>query len=830
MVVSSGARRPDFFVSYCQENTSWAEWIAWVLKDVGRVVVLQASDFRAGGDFIDDMHQAMRESTRMLAVLTPEYLQSRFAMAEFQAAFARVVRESSRVLVPIRVETCELDGVYASLSYLDLVGHDEASARHRLLTELGLEDQPASNTGPSFPPHAEAAEAQAALAKPTYPKVLPKVFNLTFRRDPNFTGRATLLAQLDDHVTAGDSAATHILTGLPGIGKTALTVEYIYRNSQNYDVVWWINATDPTVLRHEYAALSAPLGLADPGASPQEALVAAVRLWLEEHSRWLVVFDNAESIDPVLDLLPRAGAGQVLITAPRDPGWREHGHVLRCGPFTDAEAATFLLEVSGSDDEAAAKALGKELGHHPLALKQAAAYVSQNPVVTLQGYRELFSTRESEMLEGKPVQTTMALALQRVALASPVARDLLNLLAFLSPDEIPLTLLASSPDVLPPELSNVVGDHLRLAEAIGVLNGYDMLTNASSVAISVHRMVQAGVRDGLRGEMRSLWAAAAVNLVNGLVPAEGRDVRNWVACARLLSHAQVATGYSAKLGAEPETTMQLLGKMAIYLQSRADLPAAAELLARSLTIVDPTDESNVLSVSRILEQLGVVLREMGDREGGRAYLQKALTVYEQRFGPRSQQVATVLVELGFALWDFPDRDLKEAARESFERALEIFTSQPGPDGRWVAIAHTGLGQAMLDLGDTSEAIRCQRRALEIFSAIQDDLEIAKTLDKLGYALRENREYEEARTSHERAIGLYSEHHDRPHHELGIAYTNLGRALAEAGLAEAEAAHEKAVEVLTASLPPGHWYIGVAERRLARARIAAETVASDAALP
>lgn len=44
----------DFFISYNQGDRIWAEWIAWRLEEAGYSVVIQASDFRLGYNFIYD--------------------------------------------------------------------------------------------------------------------------------------------------------------------------------------------------------------------------------------------------------------------------------------------------------------------------------------------------------------------------------------------------------------------------------------------------------------------------------------------------------------------------------------------------------------------------------------------------------------------------------------------------------------------------------------------------------------------------------------------------------------------------------------------------------
>jgi hypothetical protein len=48
----------DFFISYTQEDRSWAEWIAWVFEEKGYAVTIQAWDFRPGGNFVLDMQKA----------------------------------------------------------------------------------------------------------------------------------------------------------------------------------------------------------------------------------------------------------------------------------------------------------------------------------------------------------------------------------------------------------------------------------------------------------------------------------------------------------------------------------------------------------------------------------------------------------------------------------------------------------------------------------------------------------------------------------------------------------------------------------------------------
>ena len=79
--------RKDAFVSYTGVDRRWAEWIAWVLEEAGHTVVLQAWDFRPGSNFVLAMQQAAEQAERTIAVLSPDFLASRFTAPEWAAAF-----------------------------------------------------------------------------------------------------------------------------------------------------------------------------------------------------------------------------------------------------------------------------------------------------------------------------------------------------------------------------------------------------------------------------------------------------------------------------------------------------------------------------------------------------------------------------------------------------------------------------------------------------------------------------------------------------------------------------------------------------------------------
>jgi TIR domain len=227
----------DFFVSYAQADRAWAEWVAWELEAAGYTTVLQAWDMPAGTAFMHAMDQAVQSSRYVVLVLSPAYLRSELAEAEWRPAFKADPSGTQRRLLPVRVEECEPTGLLADRVWIDLVGTDEATARSKLLDEVAvaLRGHGRPDKYPRFP------SSPAAADRPRFPTALPPVWNVPFRRNADFTGRQRALAMLAATLDQGGTAAvTQVLQGGGGVGKTALAVEYAYRQRGRFEVVWWV--------------------------------------------------------------------------------------------------------------------------------------------------------------------------------------------------------------------------------------------------------------------------------------------------------------------------------------------------------------------------------------------------------------------------------------------------------------------------------------------------------------------------------------------------------------------------------------------------------------
>jgi len=639
---------------------------------------------------------------------------------------------------------------------------------------------------------------------------LPPIWNLPHLRNPNFTGRESLLARLRSALTSGQPAAlTQAIHGLGGVGKTQLAVEYAYRHAAEYDLVWWVRAEEPAALAADYAALAAPLNLPQKDEPDQRLVVQAVRRWLAQNTGWLLIFDNARRPEDLRPYLPPGGAGHVLVTS-RYSAWRGVANPLTVQVWERAESVAFLLKRTGQTDETAADKLAEALGDLPLALAQAGAYVDATRT-SLGDYLDLFQSRRTELWEdersplGYPhtVATTWSLAMEQIGQDSPAGVDLLNLCAFLGPDDIPQTLLSEGGEHLPQPLSATVTDPLAMNKAVAALLQYSLIERTED-ALSVHRMVQAVTRDRLPGDARRTWAEAAVRLVDdALRLGDTRDVQTWAVCARLLPHALAAARHAEAFQVASEATGYLLNQAAGYLYGRAEFVEAKALLERALAIFEGQLGPEHPQVATAFNNLGLVLKDLGDLAGARAAYERALAIAEAAYGPGHPNVASTVNNLGGVLQDLGDL---AGARAHYERALAIFEKVLGADHPNVATLVNNLGSVLQALVDLAEARAHFERALAIWEKQlgPHHPNVATAISNLGVVLQDLGDLAGARAHYERALAI-DEAAFGPHHpKVAIRVNNLGLVLRALGdLAGARAAFERALAIDEAAFGPDH---------------------------
>jgi hypothetical protein len=485
---------------------------------------------------------------------------------------------------------------------------------------------------------------------------------------PEFlAGRDELLSRLHALLSAGDGPAPRVavLCGLGGCGKTSTAVEYAHRHLAEFEVVWQLSAEEPAALAAGFGDLATQLGArslldgGDPVAQVHAALAA-------RPGDWLLVLDNAPSAAAIRDALPPAGGGRVLVTS-QDGHW-PGGRVLEVPALGREVAAAFLLARTGSADAAAAGELAAELGGLPLALEQAAAYMTVSGR-DMHGYLELFRRRRRELLArgeaagyGRQVATTWALAFDQLEQAAPAAIGLLRVLACCAPEQAPLRLLLrpqpQPAGPLPAGLLPLLEDPLAGDDAVAALRRFSLISAPRDGLVSVHRLVQAVVMDQLDNDQARAWRQAARAVIEAALPRDPQQPGSWPAYAALLPHAEVALPAGspgmAQIASYPGFSGSYAAARELYRQV-----VAARQQARGAE-----DPGTLAARTRLAYWTG----EAGDAAAGRDQLAALVPVSERVLGAEHPDTIDALGSLAYFTGEAGNA---AAARDQFAALVPV---------------------------------------------------------------------------------------------------------------------------------------------------------------
>lgn len=759
----------------------------------------------------------------------------------------------------------------------------------------------------SSSPEKEQTFSREAPSQATLPIASAPLLHIPYRRNSLFTGRESLLARLH-HLFCSQPATSravpqvisgqgepsreqgnvrgqgerkesqyrlqaYAISGLGGSGKTQTALEYAYRYRSDYQTILWAHAETRELLYSDLVSIAQILDLPEKGGQEQRRIIEVVRRWFSTHSGWLLILDNIEDLSLIEEILPLDCQGHLLLTT-RVQSTGGIVQRLDLDLMEPDEGMLFLLRraklldldtpLYASTHVSEATEIYQLLAGLPLALDQAGAYIEEtgcSPADYLQRYqigRARLLARRGLLGSEHPesVQTTFALSFEKAEQANPAAAGILRLCAFLAPDAIPEEMIMQGVSDLDASLQELIPDVFALDEALGTLRKYSLLRrDPETRMLTVHRLVQAVVRDRMDPQEQHQWAQCMVRVVNRTFP--NVETTPWSLCSRFLPHTHWAVQLIQQEQILSLPAAQLLDHLGVYLNLRARLQEAETLYRRAQSMREQLVGPGHVEIATSFYKLGDFYTDQARYSQAEPLLQQALVLWEEKPDSEAPEIAQALDSLGKLYYyqgkylqaesslqravalrekhlDVADHPLLAntvhtlalvykargklvQAESAFQRAWDIWEQHLGTDNPYTAIGMIDLASLYIDLNRHVQAETLLYQALSIQENLlgRVNLDVSRSLLHLARLYQKQNKVEKAVWHYQQALDI-REHLLGPESPL-VAYClhNLAELSMQQGrFSEAESLYQRALAIRQQHLGTEHHYTRETEKSYA----------------
>ncbi|KAK5072432.1 hypothetical protein LTR64_005098 [Lithohypha guttulata] len=660
-----------------------------------------------------------------------------------------------------------------------------------------------------------------------------------FERNSRFTGRETQLAELEGKLFAKDHTSKIAITGLGGVGKTQLVLELLYRTKERYKgcSIIWIPATTIESLHQGYLTVAQQLDI--PECEDEKADVKKLvqdHLSKEDVGPWLLVFDNADDIDMwmvatrtrehedievsvrkssggsrrLIDYLPRNKRGCIIFTTRNRKAAVKlaQPNIITVPEMKEKAARELLQKCLASpalvDNLQDVTALLAELTYLPLAITQAAAYITENGI-TLSDYLLLLGEKEEETIDllsedfedygryrdvKNPVATTWLISFEQIRRSDPLAAEYLSFIACVNPRDVPQSLLPPGPS------------RKKEIEAIGTLAAYSFISRRPvESSLDLHRLVHLATRNWLRKEeMLVQWTQKTIIHLEGVFPDDNHNNRSvW---RTYLPHARQVIA-SDLVSEDGEQRMALMWKcgQCLYSDGRWDEAEAlfTQILARQTKTLDAESPSTLNSI----DWLALTYRNQGRWKEAEKLQVQVLENRKTKLGADHLDTLTSMNNLAST---YRGQGRWKEAEQLDVQVMKISKTKLGADYPFTLISMDNLALTYMNQGRWEEAEQLEVQVMKISKTKlgADHLDTLTSMNNLASTYRNQGRWEEAeqlevQVVKSRKTKLGADHPDTltTMANLASTYWNQGR------WEEAEQLQVQVIETLKTKLGADH---------------------------
>jgi len=617
-----------------------------------------------------------------------------------------------------------------------------------------------------------------------------------FAPDPDFVDRPELLSWVHDK--CGRPGGRAALVGLGGIGKSQLAIQYAHdvRSAAPHKFVFWVHAGTRARFEHAYREIADRLQL--PGRNDTKLdVLKLVSDWLGDETRgqWTMVLDNIDHVETLYpspggeqdnciqltlsDYLPQSRNGSILVTSrSKDAATMLVGdsHIKDIRPMNEHESLQLLRNrLRDTTSEDGTVELLDALGHVPLAISQAAAYINRRAHMSTTSYlkelrannakkENLLSWNAGDLRRDESASNSIVaiwqMSFERIRQERPSAADLLSLMSFFSPQSIPEPTLRrytrSSVDT-----GDLDKADQRFEADIDLLQAYSLVTaTAGTDTCEMHALVQFCMRLWLssRGDEKR-WEHVFINLMAVEFPSGTYE--NWTQCQQLLPHVELLFNSEPLDDASAKAWAQLLANIAWYLRMQGNYDTAQRIAAKALVEQERILGSDHEVTTESMNNLALALQAQGKYDEAEGYLQKTLAARRRMRGPNHE---STLLSVNNLAGLFQDQGKFEEAEKLHRQALEIRKKELGEQHSETLRTNSDLALALHAQAKYVEAEDLHRQVLVGRKNELGDLhpDTLSSINNLGGVLQVQAKSGEAETFYGQAVKgrteVLGEHH------------------------------------------------------------------------
>ncbi|MCA9963545.1 MAG: tetratricopeptide repeat protein [Anaerolineales bacterium] len=659
------------------------------------------------------------------------------------------------------------------------------------------------------------------------PSHLPSHAYVPYQRNPDFVGRQATLLQIGQTLLPAKAEAGKravAITGMGGLGKTQLTVEFCYRYGRYFPGgVFWLSFANEQNVAQEIVMIGGERGLAlyqDADRLTQSDQVARVlKAWQEPIPR-LLIFDNCEDEALLTQWLPVTGGCRILITSRRGVWSPELGVMpLPLNHLERLNGVQILQKLVIGLETATAEAIAETCGDLPLALYLAGSFLRRyrqiTPAQYLHQLRDIGllshpslqgrGTTHSPTGHGLSIARTFALNFEQLDANDEIDQMALRLLAcaiaFAHGEAIPQQLLlacvqTTSDDLM---LELLAMDGLTRLQMLGILR------EVGSAQVQLHRLIATYVEAELSAEDVAAGETAVITQVLQSLEAQFSKTRFLGNLPINSAHLQWMVQRGLARGDDLGTQLPLWWGR--HLRDIGAREVAIEFLQTAVSARRALQRNDDLMLADLLAVLGTLMWETSRQAEAWPMYEAVLAIRKAAVGEKHSLTAQALQNLAIL---HRQAGSLATSKTYYEQALAIYEQLSPPDEQLIALTLFNMAVLLKNMNLFLESEAAYKRSLTIRENLlpATNPSIAMSLNNLGVSATQRGDYHTALAYHERGLQIRQESLGEQHHFTALSWQNLGHTKSKLGLtAEAEDALQRSLAIRQEQLPADSYLIG-----------------------